>query len=188
MGWEVRPYLSPGSEPPGAGSGAHRPHGSQNGWHSLRNHHRQRGDRPPYHLPQPDDTSAGCRQYRSPRPVEASRGPGLMEVREVSRDGLCLPLPQSLWAQPPFSPSPSQGASGSWYSSTEYSEYSYSSSSGGTWPACMVGSAVSRAPAGPGSCCPTLALGWGGQHWSPTCTQECSLNVDPTCVAWDLHT
>lgn len=164
MGWGVDPYLSPGSGPSGVGSGAHRPHGSQNGWHSLHSHHRQRDDRPPCHLPQPDDTSAGCRQYRSPHPVEVSRDLGLIGVREVSRDGLCLPLPKSLLGQTPVSPSPSQGASGFWYSSTEYSEYSYSSSSGGIWPARTVGCVVSGATAELGSCCPTMALGVGGQH------------------------
>lgn len=133
---EVRSYLSLDCGPPGAGSGAHRPPGSQNGWHSLRSHRRRRGDRPSCPPPQPDDTSAGCRHCRNPRPVEASRGLGVTgRGREVSRDGLGLPLPMPLWAQPPSSPTSSQGAAGSWYSSMEYSEYSYSSSSGGTWPA-----------------------------------------------------
>lgn len=77
------------------GNGAHRPHGSQNGWHSLRSHRRQMGDRLLCCLPQPDGTSARCRQYKSPRPVEVSRGLSLksMEVRRSAevvgvREGL----------------------------------------------------------------------------------------------------
>lgn len=111
--WGIGSYQFPGSGPPGVGSGVRRPHGSQNGWHSLHSHRRQRGDRTLCHLPQLDGTSAGCRQYRSPHPAEANRGLGRWGVRrsagvvavrddwgrqEVSRDQLCLPLPESHWA------------------------------------------------------------------------------------------
>lgn len=86
------PYLFSDSGSHGAGSGAHRPHGFQNGWHSLHSHHRQRGDRPLCCLAQPDGTSAGCRQYRSPHPEAGSRGLRPMVVsKRPAGSGLTCP-------------------------------------------------------------------------------------------------
>lgn len=182
-------YQFPGSGPPGEGSGVHRPHGSQNGWHSLHSHHRQRGDRLLCHLPQFDGTSAGCRQYRSPRPAGGNRDLGQWGV---SRSAGVVAVREGLGSvggqQEPALPTPPQiplGPAAILTIATPRSLWVLVVLHRilrvliliifGGHPACTQG--------GPGLCCPAPAHGAGQAALVfRVCAQECPC-VRPACMS-----